>query len=264
MLPDGNQRWSQQKSTYRPPTEVIKTADYEVAVLTTDKAAKAFIQEHHYSGTYPASRFRFGLFTHGNLVGVAVFSVPMQNKVISNVFPEHNVNDYTELGRFVLLDEVPGNGETWFLGQCFRHLKAKGIRGVISFSDPVPRADVSGQITFPGHIGTIYQAFNGKYLGRGSKTYLNLLPDGTNFSPRALAKIQNGETGWQYAVNQLISYGAAPPEDTDDLRAWVKQQLPNITRRVKHPGNHKYAWALNKHDRKFLTETLQYPKKVDQ
>lgn len=112
MLPDGNQRWSQQKSTYRPPTEVIKTADYEVAVLTTDKAAKTFIQEHHYSGTYPASRFRFGLFTHGNLVGVAVFSVPMQNKVISNVFPEHNVNDYTELGRFVLLDEVPGNGET--------------------------------------------------------------------------------------------------------------------------------------------------------
>ncbi len=43
---------------------------------------------------------------------------------------------YTEslvCSRFVLLDECPGNSESWFLAR----LLARGVRGVVSFADPV-------------------------------------------------------------------------------------------------------------------------------
>ncbi len=36
----------------------------------------------------------------------------------------------TELGRFVLLDSVPANGESFFLGQCFTLLRREGLAGV--------------------------------------------------------------------------------------------------------------------------------------
>jgi len=44
-----------------------------------------------------------------------------------------------ELGRSVLLDSVPGNGETWFLARCFEQMRKSDLIGVVTFSDPVPR-----------------------------------------------------------------------------------------------------------------------------
>jgi len=44
----------------------------------------------------------------------------------------------------VLLDSVPGNGETWFLARCFEQLRTSDLIGVVTFSDPVPRKKVPG------------------------------------------------------------------------------------------------------------------------
>ena len=71
-----NQRWCDGRASYRPPTEPIKTAEYEVAEISDDTTARQFITQHHYSHTYPAARFRAGLYRHGELAGVAVFSHP--------------------------------------------------------------------------------------------------------------------------------------------------------------------------------------------
>jgi hypothetical protein len=67
-----NQRWLARRDSYRPPTEPIRTALYDVAPIADDRTARTFVCEHHYSGTYPAARFRFGLYRLGELVGVAV------------------------------------------------------------------------------------------------------------------------------------------------------------------------------------------------
>jgi hypothetical protein len=50
------QRWRDRRDSYRPAGEVIATQDYTVASLPSDAVAKAFVQQHHYSGTYPAVR----------------------------------------------------------------------------------------------------------------------------------------------------------------------------------------------------------------
>ena len=138
MLTRVNQRWRKRKGSFRPAHETINTAAYHVEIVTADKIAKDFVINHHYSGSYPAARFRYGLFHQSNLCGIAVFSVPCNNLVITSVFPG-DPNDGVELGRFVLLDEVPANGESFFLARAFELLRKEGIKGVISFSDPVPR-----------------------------------------------------------------------------------------------------------------------------
>ena len=48
--------------------------------------------------------------------------------------------------------------------------------------------------------------------------------------------------------DQLEAWGA-PPLDADadaDAAAWLRAWLPRLTQPLRHPGCHKYAWALDR------------------
>jgi len=257
------QRWRKRRESYRPAGEVIDTSQYGVDLLP-ESLAKAFVQEHHYSGSYPAAVCRVGLFRWGGeLVGAAIFSVPMQAKaVVSWCGTEAGC----ELGRFVLLDDVPANGESWFLARAFRLLKqAKpDMRAVLSYSDPVRRASADGHIVLPGHVGTIYQASNARYMGRSSARTLVLRPDGQNINGRAMSKIRRDERGASYAYEQLLKAGAPRRNPLETGKAYVKRALAEGPfRRVRHPGNHAYGWTLNRRHR-LERAALPYPKHIEE
>jgi hypothetical protein len=252
------QRWNRGRDSYRPAGEPIRTLEYEVAAVD-EASAKAFVCTHHYSRAYPAARFRFGLFCRGELVGVAVGSQPMTDAVLTNVFAIP-VLELTELGRFVLLDAVPANGETFFLGRCWELLRREGLAGVVSFSDPMPRRRLDGTLGVPGHVGLIYQAHNATFLGRATARTLRVLPDATVLSDRTLQKIRCGDRGWRYAVDQLVRHGAP---DVYELRRWLPAALERTTRRLRHHGNYRYAWALTRSARRLLPRGLSYPKRID-
>jgi len=110
---------------------------------------------------------------------------------------------------------VKGNGESWMLARAFELLRREGIVGVISFSDPAPRTTASGARVFKGHVGTVYQALNGTYLGRARRSTLRLLPDATVLHNRALAKLRKRERGWRYVAKLLEQHGAAPFDGGD-------------------------------------------------
>lgn len=258
---DRCQRWRNCRDAYRPAGEPIDPRRYEVAPLD-ELPAREFVETHHYSRTYPAARWRFGLHRGGQLVGVAVFSHPQQDRALTNVFGGKAVES-VELGRFVLLDDVPANGETWFLGQCFRELRGEGLRGVLAFSDPLPRRTSGGSVVLPGHVGTIYQAFNGRYLGRGTSRTLRLTDEGTALSPRMLQKARGRGQGWAYAVRRLVELGAEPPAAGDCPKTWVRQWVAELTRPIRHKGNHRYAWSFHKSIGRDWPE-LPYPKTIDQ
>ncbi|MBL8605190.1 MAG: hypothetical protein JNK72_24885 [Myxococcales bacterium] len=258
MQTDVVQRWRDRRGVYRPARETFDPTRFEVGAIPDDATAKAFVIEHHYSRSFPAARRRFGLFERGAIVGVAVFSQPMQSAVLRPFAPEEAM----ELGRLVLLDHVLANAESWFVARAFDALRGEGVRGVVSFSDPEPREDANGRLTFPGHIGTVYQALNALYTGRARPNTLRLLPDGTNITARTLAKIRQRERGWRYAVDALVARGAEPPT-TDDLRAWLQRALPTVTRKLRHGGNHRYVFGLTPSDRKWLAREVTaapYPK----
>ncbi len=253
------QRWRERRDSYRPARETIRRAEYDVAPIAGDTVARSFVEAHHYSASYPAARERFGLYRFGELAGVAVFSHPTNDKVITGTFPSIDRLAGVELGRLVLLDEVAANGESYFVARCFEQLRVLGYRGVVSFSDPVPRTTLDGRTVMPGHVGIIYQALNARYLLRSTPRTLRLLPDGTVLSPRTLQKIRAQEKGWLGAIAELEAHGADPFDG--DARAWVRRVVPAITRPLRHPGNHRYAWALDR--RVALPPQLHtYPKKA--
>lgn len=258
-----NQRWTNGEHSWRPAGELIKTSEYDVTRIPR-ATAKAFVIQHHYSGTFVAERFSYGLFRGAELAGVAVFSHPVQDRVITKVFPFKEAADGAELGRFVLVDEVPGNGETWFLARAFELLRREGIAGVVSFSDPMPRSTAEGRIILPGHVGTIYQAHNAVYLGRGDARTVRILPNGRSYNHRAESKVSTGDRGWERAMAPLLAAGAPELAPGEDPAAWVKTWVFRLTRPLQHRGNHKYAWALDRAARRCLPGSLPYPKIVDQ
>lgn len=245
------QRWRSRRATWRPRGELFNPGCHEVAVIDADADAKRFVVDHHYSASYPAARFRVGLFRASSsarlaLAGVAVFSVPM-NAASFPKFCGQPVEAGVELGRFVLLDEVEANGETWFLAQAFALLTASRpeFRAVLSYADPVARTDEAGTRVTPGHVGTIYQAFNGRYLGRSEPRTLLLTRAGRTLSPRALSKLRNDERGAAHVYAMLVAAGAPARQPLESGPAYVRRALVDGPfRRFAHPGNHRYAWPL--------------------
>jgi hypothetical protein len=247
-----SQRWRERRAVYVPDLSVIDPREFAVDVIA-DRVARAFTVEHHYSGSHPVARLSLGLFRNGGgrasrLVGVATFSVPINDRAVARHTGLTDARCGADLGRFVLLDEVAGNGETWFLARAFRLLRQEKpqIEAVIAYSDPVARRGPDGVTTLPGHVGAIYRAFGRgvAYRGRATPRTEHLTPDGRPFSSRAASKIRNFESGCAYAVDELVRRGAQRPADAD-LRRWYDGLLASgFLRPRRHPGNHVYAFAL--------------------
>lgn len=81
MITDVTQRWRDRRDSYRPAREVVDVSRLDVEEIALDRVACAFVEQHHYSASHPAARFRFGLMVRGELAGVAVFSQPIGNHV---------------------------------------------------------------------------------------------------------------------------------------------------------------------------------------
>lgn len=262
MLTPVVQRWRARRDLYRPAGEPIVTAHYEVAEIGHGEA-KSFVEQNHYAHSMPAARWCFGLFWGGLLVGVTVFSVPTNDRTITSVLPGAALES-VELGRLVLLDLVPANGESFFVARCFDLLRREGLVGVVSFSDPEPRTTAVGATIFRGHAGTVYQALNAVFTGRGTARTLRLLPDGGVFSARSAQKIRAGERGLRYAAAQLVRAGA-PPIDVEraseeERRAWLRAAVASVTRPLRHGGCFRYVWALDRRARRHVPAGLPYPK----
>lgn len=262
------QRWRDRRHSWRHRSEGgFDSRRYSVGPLA-ELDAKRFVVRHHYSGTFPAAVRRLGLYESGALAGVAVFAVPMSPAVLSNVFTElAPVAEALELSRFVLLDAVPANAETWFLARCFEALAAGGLRGVVAFADPVVREALDGTIVCPGHLGIIYQAKSGTYLGRSTPRTVDVLPDGTTLAARAAQKVRRQERGHEYVVRRLLALGAPEPGATSDPALWLRDALDRIgARRLRHPGCHRYAFALGRNAReraqvRIAGQVGRYPKR---
>ena len=266
MIVDVVQRWRGRRSSYRPVGELMRfdPAKHEVECIDgpgADTTARAFVVKHHYARSMGAARERVGLYRGGELVGLAVFTMPSQVKVLDHLPCPREVS--VELGRLVMLDSVEANGESWFIARALELLRGRGFEGIVSHADPVPRTNLAGEEVKPGHIGRIYQASNAVYTGVATARTVRLLPDGSVFNERTRSKIRGRERGWRHAVDQLVAAGAAPPEHTGtaaDLLDWLQVELPRVTRPLKHTGNYRYLIGLTPWVKRHLPKSLPYPK----
>lgn len=262
------QRWTGRRQSWRPVGEPFHPGRYEVRPIADDTTARNFVIANHYSGSYVSALHRFGLYHAARLVGVAVYSSPTSNAVLTCVLPDLRPHvESVELGRFVLEDAVPGNGESWFLARCHEQLQAAGVAGVVSFADPIPRQLPTGEQVAPGHVGTIYQASNAVYTGRGCPRTLWVLPDATIMNGKALQKIRDQDQGHGYAERLLQRWGASPMLPGEDPKLWLRKAKADAgVRTFRHPGNHRYVFRLGRHARRHVRVALPaqtYPKHAD-
>lgn len=261
MITDSCQRWTEGRESRRPAGETIRTAEYEVAPIGP-LVAKAFVRAHHYSHECSPTAHPFGLFHRAELAGVAVFGPTASKNAHAKIFPTLTQKEAVTLGRLVLLDGVPANGESWFVARCFELLRGRGIVAVESCADPIPRAGADGRVVHHGHVGTIYQALSGRYVGRTNPASLRLLPDGTILSNRSQGKIFADERGQTTPVNQLVRHGAPAPRADEDVEAWLRTWRRALTTAFRHKGNVRYVWSLSRRYRRELEKlpALPYPK----
>lgn len=240
------QRWKGGRHTWRHRSEGgFNRLRYDVARIPYAEA-KAFVTANHYSATMPAPKRCYGLFDGAWLVGVAVLSVPAQKTILPTAFP--GLEPYVEsaeLGRLVLGETVPSNAESWFIARCWELAARDGFRGILSFTDPMPRPTDSGCLLTPGHVGIIYQASNATYLGRGTAGPLLLLPDGRSLNRRALSKVRKDEQGHAYVERMLVGSGARPRRAGESGADWLEHALPAArVREFEHLGNHRFGFRI--------------------
>ena len=120
-------------------------------------AASSFVKKHHYSHSHPGGiDFCFGIRQEDVLVGASMFGYMAGNpKGMCVCEGIEDASRYRELMRLVLIDELPKNSESRFIGWCLRWLKKHTeLAAIISFADPKY-----------GHTGVIYKASNWIYTG---------------------------------------------------------------------------------------------------
>ncbi|MBN3760886.1 hypothetical protein [Burkholderia sp. Ac-20365] len=265
-----SQRWKMGKAFWRlDRDEGFRGRDYSVDMVA-DGVARRFVVENHYSHSYPAAVERMGLFRGKDLVGVCIFSVGMNNAAVPK-YLGLPASDGIDLGRLIIDESVPYCGESWFVSRCFKllHEARPNLRGVIAYADPVPRQADTGELIMPGHLGTIYKALSSTYLGRSTARTHHINGSGIVVSPRAISKIRLGENGAQGAERSLVRLGAPARRFGQDPAEWLSDVLSGDTfRKVRHPGNHVYAFALGRpHEKRRLQKAFApakpYPKKLD-
>ena len=261
MITDANQRMTHRRQTWVAKREVIRTSEYDVALIGGAEAA-AFVREHHYEAETSPPAHPFGLHHRGELVGVAIFGPLASQNAHRKVFPTLADHQGVTLGRFVLVASVGFNAESFFVARTFEQLAARGVVGVDSCADPIERV-LDGRVVKRGHIGQIYQATNGQYVGLTDPATHYLLPDGTTFSKRARSKIEQRERGYERAVAKLVAIGAPQLDPAESSLDWMGRVRTTLLRKYRHPGNHRYVWSLDKRRRREVLDhhpKLSYPR----
>jgi hypothetical protein len=169
------------------------------------QAAKFSVENWHYSGCMPAIKnVNLGVWESGNFIGAVVFSRPA-NANLGDIF-SLDQSQFAELTR-VALDEHQ-SPVSQIVTYAIKKLKTKdpGLKCLFSYADPVQN-----------HTGTIYQAMNWYYLGRGSKSRLGR---------------EKGKTDWKHSrqIQRLVQTGRVDRENIEYKTV---------------PGKHKYVYPLD-------------------
>ncbi len=244
MLVSRSDRWRERRRRFVDDSDPIDPRAYAVDIVE-HRTARAFVAAHHYLPTWPAVQLAVGLHddrraSRDRLVGVAVFAVPAIGAVIRRHAGLADAAAGTTLARFILLDDVPQNGESFFLARAFRLLRREepGIEAVVSYADPAA-----------GHVGQIYAAMSGAYRGQTARRGAYRI-GATTIPGRTLSKVRLGERGAGAGIDRLVALGAPRPGLGETPTAWLDRlALDGTLARTARPGLHAYSFALTRRAR---------------
>lgn len=88
--------------------------------------AREYTIKHHYMRTFPNSVVCFGVFYHNRLMGAITFGYSSQTEAkIKKLIPKIEKNEYLEMQRMNIMDDLGKNTESYVLGKIMAILKKK-------------------------------------------------------------------------------------------------------------------------------------------
>jgi len=152
---------------------------FEVKEINKEEALE-MVKRYHYSNTLPKLNKHFiGFYLEGKLTGVVTLgwgTRPLHT--IQKIFPSLTAEDYYEIGRMCMTEDMPKNSETQMLSQLVKWMKKNmpEIKVLFTWAD--------GML---GKVGYVYQAANFIYAGF-SETDI-YMKDGIKIHPRQMKSI---------------------------------------------------------------------------
>jgi adenine modification enzyme len=148
--------------------DVIGFGEQNFYVIEIDrKIANKLIKENHYSKkVYAGSYVHLAVMSNNNINGVLQFGYAMNPASQSSVVAETKQNEYLELNRMWLHDDLPKNSESKAISYSVKYIKRKfngNIKWIQSFADE--RC---------GRNGIVYQACSFRYYGEHSSDFWEL------------------------------------------------------------------------------------------
>lgn len=127
----------------------MSVKDIEIKMLPSTRANN-FIRNNHYSGKIvPNSKFHFGIFYKNKLEGVLQYGNPMDKNKTIGLVKNTKWNNFIELNRMALTDNLPKNAESRSIAITIKLLKkyAPHLDWILTYADGTQCGD-----------GTIYRA----------------------------------------------------------------------------------------------------------
>lgn len=197
--------------------------------LIPTRIARELIIKNHYSHKWPgANILSYGVFSTDSLVGVITFGKGVCAHYIKFV-PGTAQNEYLELTRVWIHDDIGKGAESRTIGWCLRDIKKRfpEIKWVISYSDLNQE-----------HQGIIYRATNFLYTGT-SDVAQDYIHEGSGFK--------------------------IPSRTKSDLFMNASSLKEMGFTKIHQKGKHRYIYFLDQSYRnKLVLPVLPYPKKNTQ
>ena len=129
--------------------------DYKVKSIAFNECKEWFLRKH-YLKRLASFTYIFGLYKLNYLVGVCSYGRPVSHSLVKGSFKGHYQNNFLELNRLVINENLEKNCLSYFLSKTLKMLPKPTV--VVSYAD-----------TSLGHHGYIYQATNWIYTGLSAK-----------------------------------------------------------------------------------------------
>jgi hypothetical protein len=203
------------------------------------------VYNYHYSIVMPRhTKYYLGCFLNNKLVGGISLGWGTQPKnTITKLFPSLDTKDYFEIGKMVMLDEMPRNSESQMLSKIVKWIKKNlDIQFLFTWAD--------GIVGKPGYV---YQAAN-FYYGGFIWTDIYISANGEKIHPRS--------------AKQLLKDNAI--FEGKEKLFWLTPTYCKQMGIKRYRGKQfRYIYPMNKHAKKLLsTSTVKwkssdFPKNTD-
>lgn len=116
----------------------------------------AMVRKHYLKGANKNINIKFGIFANDKMIGIAAYGPPTYNLIAKQL--NLSSDEVFELRRFYTEESHIYNLESQALTMANEELRdvKPNIKVIVTYADPQQ-----------GHLGTLYQATNAKYLGKG-------------------------------------------------------------------------------------------------